>query len=113
MTPRQGLPSRDLPDRADQHDAVDHRDVVRRHAGRRVVEALTGAEIEACTLWEGIIYTADSSGNIELVPAEGVDAPQTLIFPDLGPALRMSAAYGAKGFSKVPWDVFALKGCQE
>jgi hypothetical protein len=74
---------------------------------------VTGAEIAACTLWEGVIYTADAGGNIELIPAEGTAAPQTLIFPELGPTLRMSVAYGAKGFSKVPWDVFALKGCQE
>ena len=74
---------------------------------------VTGDELAACTVWEGVIYTSDGQGNIELLPAEGVDAPKTLIFPDLGPSLRFSAAYGSAGFSKVPRDVFALKGCQE
>jgi hypothetical protein len=74
---------------------------------------VTGDELVACTVWEGVIYTSDGQGNIELLPAEGVDAPKTLIFPDLGPSLRFSAAYGSAGFSKVPRDVFALKGCQE
>ncbi|RWE84339.1 MAG: hypothetical protein EOS49_21295 [Mesorhizobium sp.] len=74
---------------------------------------VTGDELAACTVWEGVVYSADEKGNIALLPAEGVDAPKALIFPDLGPSLQMSSAYGANGFSKVPWDVFSLKGCQE
>jgi hypothetical protein len=74
---------------------------------------VTGDELAACTVWEGVIYSADDQGNIALLPAEGKDAPKKLILPDLGASLQMSAAYGANGFSKVPWDVFALKGCQE
>jgi hypothetical protein len=74
---------------------------------------VTGDELAACTVWEGVIYSSDDQGKIALLPAEGVDAPKTLIFPDLGPSLQMSAAYGENGFSKVPWDVFVLKGCQE
>ena len=74
---------------------------------------VTGEELAVCTVWRGVIYTSDKMGNIELLPAEGAGAPEKLIFPDLGPSLRLSAAYGTKGFSKVPWDVFALKGCQE
>ncbi|PBB31523.1 hypothetical protein CK214_17285 [Mesorhizobium sp. WSM3882] len=74
---------------------------------------VTGEELAACTVWEGVIYSADKKGVVGLLPAEGADAPKSLIFPDLGPSLEMSAAYGPAGFSKVPWDVFALKGCQE
>ena len=73
---------------------------------------VTGEELDACTVWQGVIYTADSAGAIGLLPKQG-DAPATLVFPDLGPSLQLSTAYGANGFSKVPWDVFALKGCQE
>ena len=74
---------------------------------------VTGEELAACTVWQGVIYTSDEQGAIALLPAQGSDAPPTLIFPDLGPSLRLSAAYGESGFSKIPWDVFALKGCQE
>lgn len=74
---------------------------------------VTGEELAACTVWQGVIYTSDSQGNIELLPAEGVDAPEKLIFPDLAHSLRRSSAYGTNGFSKLPWDVFAMKGCQE
>ncbi|WP_137930404.1 hypothetical protein [Mesorhizobium comanense] len=74
---------------------------------------VTGGELAACTLWSGVIYTSDDKGAIGLLPAQGVDAPKTLILPDLGPSLRHSLAYGGSGFSKVPSDVFTLKGCQE
>lgn len=74
---------------------------------------VTGDELAACTVWEGVIYSSDDKGTVGLLPAEGVDAPKSLIFPDLGPSLEMSAAYGPGGFSKVPSDVFSLKGCQE
>lgn len=74
---------------------------------------VTGDELAACTVWQGVVYSADDKGNIALLAAEGADAPQSLIFPDLGPSLQMSSAFGANGFSKLPWDVFLLKGCQE
>ncbi len=74
---------------------------------------VTGEELAACTVWQGVIYTADASGNIALLPAEKAVAPDQLVLPDLGPSLRLSAAHGGDGFSKVPWDVFTLKGCQE
>ena len=32
---------------------------------------VTGDELAACTLWEGVIYSADDQGNIALLPAEG------------------------------------------
>ncbi|CAN7502143.1 hypothetical protein [Aminobacter sp. LjRoot7] len=76
---------------------------------------VTGEEIEACTVWQGVIYSVDEQGNVGLLPRERIAAaaPKKLIFSDLGHGLRSSAAYGPDGFSKVPWDVFELKGCQE
>lgn len=76
---------------------------------------VTGEELDACTVWQGVIYSVDDQGNVGLLPREriGAEAPKTLIFPDLGHSLRMSAAYGPDGFSKVPWDVFEIKRCQE
>ncbi len=74
---------------------------------------VTGPELAACTLWNGVIYTTDEKGEVGLLPAEGIEAPKTLILPDLGPVLDHSAAHGTGGFSKVPGDVFTLKGCQE
>jgi len=39
---------------------------------------VTGDELAACTVWEGVIYSSDDQGKIALLPAEGVDAPKTL-----------------------------------
>jgi hypothetical protein len=74
---------------------------------------VTGAELVACTLWQGIVYTSDGTGGIGLLPAEGSDAPLRLIFTDLGPALHKSLVFGPQGLPKPPWDVFEQKGCQE
>ncbi|MEO5756045.1 MAG: hypothetical protein ABIQ51_04230, partial [Mesorhizobium sp.] len=32
---------------------------------------VTGAELAACTLWTGVIYSGDDKGTIGLLPAEG------------------------------------------
>lgn len=74
---------------------------------------VTGEEMDACTAWQGVVYTANESGTIGLLPAEGAEAPKTLVLSDLAASLRLSKAFGAGGFSKLPSDVFALKGCQE
>ncbi|MBN9232708.1 MULTISPECIES: hypothetical protein [Phyllobacteriaceae] len=72
---------------------------------------VTGGELAACTVWEGVIYTADAKGAVDLLPNERKDAPATLIFPDLAGQLGRSAIHDK--LPKLPWDVFALKGCQE
>ena len=73
---------------------------------------VTGDDLAACTHWEGVIYTSDDKGNIGLLAEPGTPAPQKLILPALGPSLRTSAS-GVAGSFSTPWDVFALKGCQE
>lgn len=74
---------------------------------------VTGEELEACTLWQGVIYTSDDAGRIGLLPDESNPAPKTLILSDLAHALRFSPAYGKDGFVKIPGDVFTMSGCQE
>jgi hypothetical protein len=74
---------------------------------------MTGDDLAACTPWEGVIYAASEEGNIELLPEPGKPAPPKLLFPALGPSLKVSAAFDAAGLAKAPQDVFALKGCQE
>lgn len=73
---------------------------------------VTGEELAACTVWQGVIYTVDAAGQIGLLPREGA-AAERLLLPDFGPSVRHSALYGAKGISIVPWDVFEISGCQE
>ena len=74
---------------------------------------VTGEEIAACTIWQGVVYAVDDKGAVSLLPREGQPAPQTLILADLGPALDTLPADGDRPLSKLPFDVFALSGCQE
>ncbi|MDN2582273.1 hypothetical protein [Aquibium sp. ELW1220] len=73
---------------------------------------VTGAELAACTIWQGVIYAIDAAGEVGLLPREG-PAAERLLLPDFGPSVRHSALYGADGISIVPWDVFEISGCQE
>jgi hypothetical protein len=74
---------------------------------------VTGPELDACTVWQGVIYAVDGQGNVSLLPPEGAAAAEQLLLPDFAPALRQSSAYGIAGVSKMPWDAFKMSGCQE
>ncbi|MGE0501130.1 MAG: hypothetical protein AB7I79_05640 [Rhizobiaceae bacterium] len=74
---------------------------------------VTGDEIAACTVWEGIVYAVSEKGEVTLLPPEDNPAPPTLLFAGLGPFVRQSEAYARSGLAAAPSDVFALKGCQE
>lgn len=74
---------------------------------------VTGEEYAACTVWQGVIYTANEQGVIDLLPAPGAPAPKRLILADLGPSLKAATAFGPTGLTKIPFDVFEMKGCQE
>ncbi|WP_146300321.1 hypothetical protein [Nitratireductor mangrovi] len=74
---------------------------------------VTGAELAACTVWQGPVYAIDAEGKVGLMPKRGEAAAQQLLLPDFGPAVRHSTAYGPDGVSIVPWDVFEISGCQE
>lgn len=75
----------------------------------------TGAEIDACMIWQGPIYGIDQFGNVSAVPEAGLgeDAMATILLPDFGASVRQSAAWGADGLSVAPRDDFRLKACQE
>jgi hypothetical protein len=73
---------------------------------------VTGEELAACTVWQGVIYAADEAGDIGLLPRHG-PAAKRLLLPDFGPSVRHSALYGSDGISIAPWDVFEISGCQE
>jgi hypothetical protein len=70
---------------------------------------VTGEDLAACIIWEGVIYSVASSGKIDLLPAEKAVAAEQLLLPDFGPALKASSIW--EKISVTPWDVFAFKGC--
>ncbi|MBL0374073.1 hypothetical protein JJB09_18790 [Rhizobium sp. KVB221] len=71
---------------------------------------VTGEDIAACTVWEGVIY-GHRNGKIDLLPGQGAEAAPEILLAGLGPSLQASSAWGEKKATVVPWDVFSLKGC--
>ena len=74
---------------------------------------VTGQELAACTVWQGILYAVGQDGTIGLLPAQGEAAAAQLLLPDFGPSVRHSKIFGEGGVSMIPWDAFSLSGCQE
>lgn len=73
---------------------------------------VTGDEIAACTVWEGVMYPVAPDGAIgELVPGEDAKAAHALLLAGFGPALRYSGAWEEKKLTDVPWDLLTFKGC--
>jgi len=74
---------------------------------------VTGAEIEACTVWQGVIYAIGGDGRVDLLPAEGKDAAEQLLFPDIAWALKNAVSLAESGLPALGSDTFTLSGCQE
>ena len=72
---------------------------------------VTGEEIAACTVWEGVIYALGGAGDADLLPEESATAAETLLLAGFGPSLRYSALWDAGKARAVPSDVFKRKGC--
>ena len=72
---------------------------------------VTGEEIAACTVWEGVIYTLDVAGDANLLPDQGARAAETLLLAGFGPSLRYSRLWDEGKAKAVPQDVFKQKGC--
>ncbi len=75
----------------------------------------TGAEIDACTIWEGPIYAIDAQGGAQWLPVleTGVAAGESLLLPEFGAAVMRSAAWRDRLIGAAPGDVFRLTACQE
>jgi hypothetical protein len=72
---------------------------------------VTGEEIVACTVWEGVIYMLDGAGDAALLPEEGAAAAETLLLSGFGPSIRYSKLWDEGKASVAPWDIFRRKGC--
>lgn len=71
----------------------------------------TGEEIQKCTVWQGVIYSA-GSGKVDLLPITGSPAASEILLPGFALGLVDSTAWGKDKATVVPWDVLSLKGCQ-
>jgi hypothetical protein len=74
---------------------------------------VTGADLRACTVWQGMVYASDVKGHISALPSEGETAAKRLFLPALGPSIQKSSLWGDGKATVAPWDVLSLKGCDE
>ncbi|RKD61748.1 MULTISPECIES: hypothetical protein [unclassified Rhizobium] len=74
---------------------------------------VTGADLRACTVWQGMIYASDLKGHIRALPGEGQSAADRLFLPALGPSIQKSSLWGKGKATVAPWDVLSLKGCNQ
>ncbi len=74
---------------------------------------VTGADLRACTVWQGMVYASDLKGHIRALPAEGEGAADRLFLPALGPSIQKSSLWGKGKATVAPWDVLSLKGCNQ
>ena len=72
---------------------------------------VTGDDIAACTVWQGVIYSISADGKVDSLPQEGMAAAQQVLLPDFGPAIRNSSIWGKA--TVAPWDALTLKGCSQ
>ena len=70
----------------------------------------TGEELAKCTVWDGVIYAANS-GRFDLLPRAGAPAASEVLLPGLPLRLVDSTAWGEGKATVVPWEAFSLKGC--
>jgi hypothetical protein len=72
---------------------------------------VTGEDIAACTVWEGLIFAISDKGDVAILPAETAKAADKILLPDFGPSLRVSKIWGAKMAHVAPFDVLTFAGC--
>lgn len=72
---------------------------------------VTGADLKACTVWQGMIYLKDDA-TVDLLPAEGTAAANAILLPDFGHSLQNSTVWPKLKSKSVPLDLFTLKGCK-
>jgi hypothetical protein len=74
---------------------------------------VTGAELDACTVWQGVIYGLTTDAAAPYLGKRGAPFAEALLLPDLS---RYALAHAFKsplaGPAKVD-DVFKMKACQE
>ncbi|MGO4438004.1 hypothetical protein [Rhizobium sp. RAF56] len=72
---------------------------------------VTGADLDACTVWQGMVYGADAKGDFANLPGEEAGAAERVLFAGLGPAIRVSSVWGKGKATVAPWDLLTFKGC--
>jgi hypothetical protein len=72
---------------------------------------VTGADLDACTIWQGPVYSVSAAGELDNLQAETASAADKIVLPGLGPAIRESSIWGEGKATVAPWDVLTFKEC--
>ncbi len=72
-----------------------------------------GAELDACTIWQGAIYARDAGGAKILIPEPSDAAAGILVLEGLADALAKSKQVRQQGLSPGPFEQLTLFACQE
>lgn len=74
---------------------------------------VTGEELNACTVWQGVIYSLTKDADAKLLGKRGAPNAEALLLPDFSRyAMEHTFKTPLAGPPKVD-DVFRMKGCQE
>jgi len=71
----------------------------------------TKAELDACTLWTGVLYAVYADGEVRLLPEPGDPAPQSLLLPDFARSLLANSSSTGFSTEEIAWDAFTLVEC--
>jgi hypothetical protein len=74
---------------------------------------VTGADIEACTVWQNVVYASDARARFSYLPAGASEAAPQLLLADFGRSFRFSSAWDGMDAKTIPTGIFHLKGCIE
>ena len=74
---------------------------------------VTGEELEACTVWQGVVYGLTKDADAKLLGKRGTPNAEALLLPDFSRyAMEHTYKTPLSGPPKVD-DVFRMKACQE
>jgi hypothetical protein len=67
---------------------------------------------ESCrAAWEGVVYGVTGTA-VDLLPAEGSQAPDQIVFHDLSATMWYGSMRQIHVIEDVPWDIFRFESCQ-
>jgi hypothetical protein len=72
---------------------------------------VTGDELQACTVWRGVIYALKEGADADLLPQAKEPAAQALLLPDFSSSMSSFDFKSQKTIETFPWEVFRFKEC--
>ena len=74
---------------------------------------VTGEELEACTVWQGVIYGLTKEASAPLLGKRGSDHAEALLLPDFSRSVQAHTFKNSMPSPPKAEDVFRMKACQE